>query len=684
MRRAKSLRLGPGLRGMEVAKQSEAPSSPTDLERRRKKQDGCLTARAVLLALLLAVVNDYWIVQLEVARNSFPTYAAPFYNVIFTLLVLTVLNVPTKRLVPSLALCRGELLVIYVMLSVTSAVCSHNMMQILVSMMGYPFYFQNASNDWSNLFLNQLPQWLTVSDPVALRNFYLGGSTLYLPENFLPWLVPAAWWSLFCAVLLFTTLCLVSILRKHWIESERLTFPIIMLPLEMTDPSGKLFRNRYFWLGFAIAGSITMMAALNYLYPNIPCLSITRINIGGRISAEPWQAMGKTMMGFYLWAIGIAYLMPLDLSFSCWLFYWLIKLELVTCHLAGILDLRSPGTGFDNSYPYLNSQSYGAYLGFFALSMWSGRKFFGRVLRTALRGTREVDESNEPVSYRTSVVGFILGSAFLAAFASRIGISVPVIVIFFMLYFVFAVICSRIRAELGFPIHDAHMMSPQYPILTAAGTQHLGRQDLVGLSMLWWFNRTYASHPSPHQIESMKIAERSQSPAGQMFKAVLVAGIAALPIGFWMLLHIYFIRGGATSNMNIHALNFGRDFSNELADRMLNNYPTNTTSIGFVLLGLIGSLAMGWARTQYVGFPLHPLAYAIGNSWGVAQLWMPLMIGSVAKFVMLRFGGLQTYRKSLPFFFGLILGEITIGSLWTLIGIYLDIPTYDFWPGRPR
>jgi hypothetical protein len=72
----------------------------------------------------------------------------------------------------------------------------------------------------------------------------------------------------------------------------------------------------------------------------------------------------------------------------------------------------------------------------------------------------------------------------------------------------------------------------------------------------------------------------------------------------------------------------------------------------------------------------------MASSWGVGQLWMPLLIGSTAKFIILKFGGLRSYRVALPFFLGLILGEITIGSLWTIVGIVLGIPTYDFWPGK--
>src|SRR5512141_1352609 len=87
---------------------------------------GFVTWRAVILALVLAVFNDYWVVQLEVVRYSFATYAAPFYNVVFTLFVLTCLNFELKRKWPRIALTSAELLTVYLMLSITTAVCSHH------------------------------------------------------------------------------------------------------------------------------------------------------------------------------------------------------------------------------------------------------------------------------------------------------------------------------------------------------------------------------------------------------------------------------------------------------------------------------------------------------------------------------------------------------------------------------
>ncbi len=552
-----------------------------------------VTARAVLLALLLAVANDYWIVQIEVVRYSFATYAAPFYNCVFTLFVLTMVNFAVRRRFPRIALTRVELITVYVMLSISSAVCSHNMMEVLVSLMGYAHVFKTPENNWGTLFADRLPRWLTVSDRTSLHNFYYGGSSIYRPENLLPWLVPVLAWSAFCCVLLLTMLCLNSILRKQWVESERLTFPVVVLPLEMTTESGELFRNRRMWMGFAVAGAITLLAGLHDMYPAIPYIRIVRHNYGPLIALRPWNAIGSLYIGFYFWAIGIAFLMPLELSFSCWALFWLMKLELVACSVTGLGGITSPAGGFDRAYPYVQSQAWGAYVGYFTMTMWAGRHYLMRVFRTAFMGTKEEDESREAISYRTAILGALAGFVFLGLFARAAGMSPPVILVFLLLYFVFAVIVSRIRAELGFPTHDMQLMGPQHAILTAVGTEKLGVQNLSALSLFSWFNRTYASHPSPHQLESFKLAEGIHLPARQIFVAAAIASVFAMPIGFWMLLNMYFHNGGATANVEQWALGLGRECWTNLENWINRPFATNGTSMGFVMVGFVVSGTAG-------------------------------------------------------------------------------------------
>ncbi len=553
-----------------------------------------VTVRAVILALILAVFNDYWVVQLEVVRISYPTYAAPFYNCIFTLLVLTTANLLVRSKWPRLALSRIELLTIYVMLSITSGVCSHLFLMPLVSAMGYAFFFRTPENGWDKLFVERLPKWLTVSDPVSLKNFYYGNSTLYDPVNFMPWVIPVIAWSAFAAVLLFTMLCINSILRKQWVEAERLTFPIIMLPLEMTEESGSLFKSRLMWLGFAISGSITMLAALNYLYPSIPHLRITRIDIGKYVTTPPWNAIGSIPLAFYFWAIGLSFLMPLELSFSCWLFFWMTRLEMVASRMIGLHELQVVGGGFDRAFPFLQSQAYGAYFGFFVMSMWAGRHYLRRVFRTAFLGTKEEDESREAMSYRSAILGAVGGMLFLSAFAVKMGMSPFVVALFFVLYFILAVISSRVRAELGFPVVDLYPMGPQYFMTTAAGTQNLDAQNLVGFAQFTWFNKSYASHPAPHQMEAFKLSERTGSTARQMHIALMVAGVLAMPLGFWMLLHMYFGNGAATANVELYSLLHGNQTYNQLAGWLKQPQPPN--KIGMLFVG-----GGSWSRWRWDG-----------------------------------------------------------------------------------
>ena len=73
-------------------------------------------------------------------------------------------------------------------------------------------------------------------------------------------------------------------------------------------------------------------------------------------------------------------------------------------------------------------------------------------------------------------------------------------------------------------------------------------------------------------------------------------------------------------------------------------------------------------RVRIIGFPLHPLGFAAANAYG-HLLWWSFFLVWVAKVSVLRFGGRQLYRKSVPAFLGFALGHFfTSGVLWGLLG----------------
>src|SRR5579859_1410111 len=73
-----------------------------------------VTRRSVALCLLLLPINAYWVVQMEMVRYSaHPTIISLFFNVVFILLLLTLLNRWVERFAPRFALSRAELLFLY-------------------------------------------------------------------------------------------------------------------------------------------------------------------------------------------------------------------------------------------------------------------------------------------------------------------------------------------------------------------------------------------------------------------------------------------------------------------------------------------------------------------------------------------------------------------------------------------
>ena len=80
-------------------------------------------------------------------------------------------------------------------------------------------------------------------------------------------------------------------------------------------------------------------------------------------------------------------------------------------------------------------------------------------------------------------------------------------------------------------------------------------------------------------------------------------------------------------------------------------------------------------RTRLLWWTLHPSGYVLsGASWGgLIYFWFPVMVSWLIKFLILRFSGWQTYRKAIPFFLGLVLGDYIPRSILSLISFALHL-----------
>ena len=636
-----------------------------------------VTFRSVLLALILLPLNAYWVVQMEVVRYSaHPTTISLFFNAVFVLLVLTVLNIGVRRVAPKLALERGELLLIYSVLSIGSCACGHDMLQVFVPMLTWSFMHADGSNNWANVINPFLKKWLFVSDPNVYRDYYVGNSSVWQWKYISAWLPVTLGWTAFVATLFFVMLCISVILRKQWTENERLTYPIVQLPLQITSENafqpGGLFRNKIFWMGFVVAGLIDTINSLNYYYPSIPTVFTpgfgqSFLDVGPFLTQKPWNAIGWTPLSFYPFMIGLGMFMPLDFLFSCIFFYWFWKFEKVFA-VAMAWDQ-------DPRFPYTESQAFGAYLSFFLYAAWISRNYLRQVVLKALGKPSTADDSREPISYRAALLGVLAGGVGLISFAIYLGMTPWVAVLFFLMYFGLAISITRMRAELGTPIHDLHFTGPEMILTRTMGSKAFDTPTLTVFSVFFWFNRAYRSHPMPHQLESFKLAEQSKADYKKWWGGLFLLGIVAIFVAFWVVLHLMYVYGAEGKSR----LTFGAESYNQLNTWIKTPEKGKFQEFMAIWSGFGIAFLLQWLRVRIPWWPLHPLAFAVTSSWEINLVWGPLFIAWVCKVLILRYGGRGGFQRSLPLFIGLMLGQFVIGSLWNIWGIARELPTYQFW-----
>ena len=109
------------------------------------------------------------------------------------------------------------------------------MMRILMAVLVGPFWYARPENEWAELFWRFIPNWLAVQDKEILKGFAEGESSFYVTQIVRAWIAPILIWSGFIFLLTFGMLCINVLVRSAWTETEKLSYPIIQLPLQMTD-----------------------------------------------------------------------------------------------------------------------------------------------------------------------------------------------------------------------------------------------------------------------------------------------------------------------------------------------------------------------------------------------------------------------------------------------------------------
>jgi hypothetical protein len=634
-----------------------------------------VTWRSILIGTFLIPINTYWVIQVEgIWHSNHATAMSLFWNSVFCILLLVLLNLVLKRYTPRVAFSQGEFITIFVMINLATALAGHDTLQLGFPGLSFPFWFAKPENRWGSLFNHYYPKWATVQDPEVLRGLYQGGDTLYRAEYLKAWIGPVMVWSLFILALGLVMVCMNVIIRKQWTENEKLSYPIVQLPLALTAGGGSLafFRHRPLWFGLMAGAGLDILNGLHFYYPVVPGIVVRHDSpeLQLAFNTTPWTAIGTIGLPLYPFIIALGYFLPVDLSFSIWFFY-LFRLGMVVASAQMGFRPGEPGNP-----PFLNQQSLGAWFAICAYVLWISREHLAAVWQTAFGRKKVLDDSKEAMSYRSAIIGVLIGQAALLFFCLMAGMTPIMTLLFFAIFWVISIGITRVRAELGPPAHEMAGMNATNLLVMGFGSRSVGAENLTMFTMFYWFTgRGYRSHPMPCQLEAFKMGEVSRMNmrglGAVMMFAMFFGGLAT----FWACLHLQYQAG--VNRMTDH--NWGQ--YNQLASRLQSPEPADWKGMSAFGVAFAWTMMMTLARIRIPTWPFHPAGYALSLSFGVEYFWSCMLIAWMIKSLVIRYGGYQLNRQVMPFMFGLILGEYTVGAFWSAMSVVTGLRTYDFAPG---
>lgn len=630
-----------------------------------------IRGRAVLLGLALVPLHVWWtLVMEEVYFSGWPTSVSIFYHCLVTLAALLLLNGALRRLRPAAALTPAELLLTYAMISVAVGIAGHDQQMNYLRGWVWPVYQWMFDPNYAPFQKLPWPARIFPGDEAAAKAIFEGYSTLYQPEHLRVWLLPLLFLISFLALLQLVGLAINLVFLRQWADHERLTFPLAQLPVEMATAGRRFWQRPALWIGFGLVFGVDLLNGLSQLYPVVPSVPWKHLpSPWTAIALPPWSGLRYMRAYLFPYLLGLSFLLPTDLSLSCLVFYAFVQAQFV-----GAVSLGYPlpfpyQTGA--VAPHVVDQGVGVYLTLFGLLLYSARGHLRRVREVVVgRADAAPDERR---AYRAALAVGVPGLLALAWLVHRTGLNGWLALAAMGAYFVMVTVVCKVRAELGPPMYDLHFAGPDRWLALYLGPANLTRADWIGVGFLFNFNRGMRNLSLPHLVEGLWAVRRG---GGRPYGAALglaLAGVLGAAVTCWGMAHLGFEVGfnqQAQARLTGQGWERIRPWFDELEG-------PHAGALGGVAVGVGLTLTVMWLRQRFIGFPLHAAGYALATNWAMSLMWLPMLIAYLVKTSILRYSGGRGYRAALPFFLGVALGDFLAGSLWSLYGLWREIPTYS-------
>jgi hypothetical protein len=630
-----------------------------------------LTARAFILGVIgIALVSlivawaELMSGQIMIGLLQMPPVA------IFLLFALVLFNKGVRRIAPRFALLPSEMAVVYCMLVVSALLSSHGLMQRLLPALVGVNYYADPGNRWADLFFPHIQPWMVPWDPgggahqFASLAYYEGlREGERVPWG--AWVGPLLLWLVLVFAIFAAFFCFATIIRRQWSEHERLSYPLVQLPVELIrEERGRSFlSNPLTWLGFAVPTIVYGINGLHNWDPALPELKIA-IYINDYLTDRPWSDISWFTAYISPGAIGFFYLLPLELLLSFWAFLLLAKAQDVVVSVLGLPPVDAQHAGANGYVAYQTTGAYFVLVVYLGAVAWPHlRGVLGRAVGLGGPTGRE-----EMISYRAAFWGLLATLAIAVVWLLQSGMTLGYALMVLLIYmFVEAVVMARACGEGGLPMTEGCFI-PLDVIALGVPQASLGPSNLTSSAFFdAMFTRDLRGMLLPAFLDGQKLADDIGVSRRALGKVFAIAILVAVPVAAFIQLSLPYHYGALTMGrpymLQYQNIQFFRENSAWLLGQ---SQHLSGALASFIGGGAITAL-LAVLRMRYAWWPFHPIGYVLCTSWTVLSYWFPMLVAWAIKSLVIRYGGMRLYARLRPLFLGLIFGEFSAEMMWTLI-----------------
>jgi hypothetical protein len=557
-------------------------------------------------------------------------------------------------------LSSAEVALIYIMALLAAAVPSMGFTSFFVPYLSGAQYYATPENQWAELFLHHVPTWLIPHDATAIKDFYEGNPSAQIDWD--AWLPPLLAWAPFMLALYLVMIALMVVMRRQWMDHERLLYPLMQPSLAMIAQDRHrmppLFRSWLFWMGWALPFSVGIVNGLHAYHPFIP-----EIELYGWLLLFRETTPIRPSLSFA--TLGLTYFLSQDIALGIWVFNLIAKLEQGAFNVLGITSTERMEWV---TVPHLAHQNLGAMIVLVMFGLWMGRGHLKAVLRKAFHGDATVDDSEEMMSYRAAVFSVLGGVLFMLWWLVETGLPLWAAGLALLVAFVIFQGLTLMVTQGGFFIARTPM-NPGHFVVSGFGVDALGGRGVTALGYTWSWAGEMRIFVMAACANSLQLAHRClRGNRRLLLWAMLVAIAVSVSGSVWMQLALGYKYGAI--NMGGFYTGLVKYPSNFISRHIINETPWN--GAGWVWTAFGGALM--WilmvARQRFVWWPIHPMSMPISAMWMTDIIMLSVFVSWLLKLVILKYGGPGLYSRGKPLFIGLVAGHFTSMCVWTVIDAF--------------